>query len=204
MTPEILIELFGYLGSTLVVVSMLMASLVKLRVINTIGSVISAIYALIIGSFPLALMNVCLIVINLYGLFRLLKTPQQYDIVPCGVEDCFVRYFLEKHQADISGFFPDIQKDALAADAAYLVCCNGDPAGLVLGRDLGDGQMDLILDYSVPAYRDCSVGQFLYANLKAHDVRILRFSRKATQAHVDYMKKMGFGENQGEFTLELK
>ncbi len=204
MTPEILIELFGYLGSTLVVVSMLMASLVKLRVINTIGSVISAIYAFIIGSFPLALMNICLIVINLYGLYRLLKTPHQYDIVPCGTGESFVRYFLEKYQADVAGFFPDVQKDAAQADAAYLVCCNGEPAGLVLGKDLGSGQMDLILDYSVPAYRDCSVGRFLYANLKDHQIHALRFSRKATRAHVEYMKKMGFGENQGVFTLELQ
>ena len=48
MDTKLLIELFGYLGSALVVVSMLMSSVVRLRVINTIGSVIFAIYALII------------------------------------------------------------------------------------------------------------------------------------------------------------
>ena len=90
MDPALLIELFGYLGSTLVVVSMLMASVVKLRVINTLGSVISATYALIIGSFPLALMNICLIVINVYNLFKLLKTEQQYDLVKTAPEDAFV------------------------------------------------------------------------------------------------------------------
>ena len=35
-----MIELVGYLGSALVVVSMLMTSVVKLRVVNTIGSAI--------------------------------------------------------------------------------------------------------------------------------------------------------------------
>ncbi len=74
MNTEMLIELFGYLGSVMVVVSMLMSSVVKLRVINTIGSVISGTYALIIGSFPLALMNICLVVINLYNLRKLRKT----------------------------------------------------------------------------------------------------------------------------------
>ena len=69
---NIWIELFGYLGSTLVVVSMLMASVVKLRVINTAGSVISATYALIIGSYRLVLMNTCLIVINVYNLYKLM------------------------------------------------------------------------------------------------------------------------------------
>ena len=83
MDVSIMIELFGYLGSTLVVVSMLMASVVKLRVINMIGSIISGTYALIIGSFPLALMNFCLIVINAYNLIRLLKSDKQYDRNRC-------------------------------------------------------------------------------------------------------------------------
>ena len=45
-----MIEMLGYLGSALVVASMLMSSVVKLRVINTIGSGIFAVYALIIHS----------------------------------------------------------------------------------------------------------------------------------------------------------
>ncbi len=76
MNTAMLIEIFGYIGSVLVVVSMLMSSVVKLRVINTIGSIISGTYALIIGSFPLALMNICLIIINVYNLRKLLLNEQ--------------------------------------------------------------------------------------------------------------------------------
>ena len=47
-----MIELVGYLGSALVVASMLMSSVVKLRVINTLGSGIFAVYALMIHSYP--------------------------------------------------------------------------------------------------------------------------------------------------------
>lgn len=77
MSTSLLIELFGYLGSTLVVVSMLMSSIVKLRIINTIGSLISATYALIIGSYPVALMNICLIIINIYNLLKIGKSKQE-------------------------------------------------------------------------------------------------------------------------------
>lgn len=73
MNTAILIEIFGYIGSALVVISMLMTSIVKLRVINMIGSVISGIYAVICGAFPLAFMNACLIIINLYNLIKLKK-----------------------------------------------------------------------------------------------------------------------------------
>ena len=37
-----MVEMIGYLGSILVVVSMLMSSVVRLRIINTIGSGIFA------------------------------------------------------------------------------------------------------------------------------------------------------------------
>ena len=56
MTTQMIFELIGYLGSVLVIVSMLMTSVVKLRVINTIGSVIFAVYALLIHSYPTAAM----------------------------------------------------------------------------------------------------------------------------------------------------
>ena len=44
MDTAMLIEIFGYIGSARVVVSMLMSSIVKLRVINIFGSVISGTY----------------------------------------------------------------------------------------------------------------------------------------------------------------
>ena len=50
MRLDLLLELIGYLGSLLVIVSMLMTSVVKLRGINTIGSVIFCAYALAIHS----------------------------------------------------------------------------------------------------------------------------------------------------------
>ena len=65
MDRAILIECIGYLGSALVLVAFLMSSVVKLRVVNTVGSLIFAAYALIIRSYPTAIMNFCLVVINL-------------------------------------------------------------------------------------------------------------------------------------------
>ena len=40
MNGALALELFGYLGSLLILVSMLMTSVVKLRIINLIGSAI--------------------------------------------------------------------------------------------------------------------------------------------------------------------
>ena len=200
---NIWLEVFGYLGSTLVVVSMLMASVVKLRVINTIGSIISGTYALIIGSFPLALMNICLIIINVYNLYKLLKTKQQFEIIKCNGADLFLKYFLNRYAKDIDVFFPCYELDEDAVDMAYIVCCNGNPAGVLVGKDMGDGVMDVVLDYAVPAYRDCSVGTYLYANLSSFGVNKLMFTQNKSDAHIAYLTKMGFEEFEGEYIKEL-
>ena len=75
-----MVEMIGYLGSILVVVSMLMSSVVRLRIINTIGSGIFAAYALMIHSYPTALMNACLVGINVYNLVRLRQADRSYDL----------------------------------------------------------------------------------------------------------------------------
>ena len=67
---NIYLELFGYLGTTLVIVSMMMTSLTKLRILNISGSVISTIYSIIIHAYPIVLMNCCLILINLFHLIK--------------------------------------------------------------------------------------------------------------------------------------
>ena len=81
MNTSTIIEAVGYLGSGLVLVSFLMSSVVKLRVVNTAGSLIFALYALIIRSYPTALMNVCLVLINLHFLWRLRRDDPSYRLV---------------------------------------------------------------------------------------------------------------------------
>ena len=203
MDVSMMIELFGYLGSTLVVVSMLMASVVKLRVINTIGSIISGTYALIIGSFPLALMNFCLIVINAYNLIRLLKSDKQYDLVDGTKDDGLLHYFLEYYRDDMLKYFPDFPERVSAADTSYVVCCNGNPAGVMLGTENEDGVLEVALDYSTPAYRDCSIGTYLYSKLPSKGIRTLTYSGEESEKHVSYLTKMGFVRENGAFVKKL-
>ena len=96
-----MIEMIGYLGSALVVVSMLMSSVVKLRVINTIGSGIFAAYALMIHSYPTALMNGFLIGINVYNLIKLSRKDKSYDLVDGVEDDGLLRYLLDYYREDI-------------------------------------------------------------------------------------------------------
>jgi len=66
-----MIEWLGYLGSVFVAVSLMMTSIIKLRIINMLGAVCFAVYGFTIHAMPVAVINSALIVINLYYLGRI-------------------------------------------------------------------------------------------------------------------------------------
>lgn len=64
-------EIFGYTGTALILISMMMTSVVKLRIINMSGSLISMIYAIITNTWPVVILNLGLIIINAVQLVRI-------------------------------------------------------------------------------------------------------------------------------------
>ena len=203
MNTEILIEIFGYIGSALVVVSLLMASIVKLRVISMIGSIISGTYAAIIGSIPLMVMNICLVIINAYFLIKLFRPEKHFDIIKAKTDEAFVGYFISRYYDDIKTYFPNFEREKLG-DCAYVVFCNGSAAGLFLGKQQSDGAVDIIIDYSKPKYRNCSVATYLYSKLPKEGVQKLLFSQGELSTHVGYLKKMGYEKENGIYVKKLK
>lgn len=195
--------MIGYLGSILVVVSMLMSSVVKLRVINTVGSGIFAAYALMIRSYPTALMNAFLVGINIYNLLKLNRTEQSYDLVDGAQGEGLLRYLLDYYKEDIQTYFPEFSADS-RVDRVYIVCCNGNPAGVLLGTDSGQGILQVLLDYSTPTYRDCSIGTYLYSKLPSKGIHTLSFAQRGTQAHTAYLRKMGFVQEGGVYIKRLE
>ncbi|OUQ19078.1 hypothetical protein B5E84_07260 [Lachnoclostridium sp. An14] len=201
MNLHLLIELFGYLGSVLVVISMLMTSVMKLRIINTIGSTIFATYALIIHSYPTALMNFCLVLINLYNMRKLSVNGQTYTTVELKPDDAFLQFFISHYREDILKYFPDFT-GAGSADRVFLTLCGDSPAGVSIGHYAGETAMHLSLDYSTPMYRDCSVASHLYQDLKNMGIQELIGDRNVKE-HTEYLKKMGYRDDGGVFRKTL-
>ena len=202
MTPSMYVEAIGYLGSALVVVSMLMSSVIKLRVINTIGSCIFAGYALIIHSYPTAIMNFFLVAINVYNLVKLLNPKQQYDLIRTDPQDAFVDYFVTHYQNDILLYFPQFVWESSRYDIAYLICCGATPAGILLGRTQGPEEIEILLDYTTPTYRDCSAGRYLYDELAKQNFRKLLI-KNASPKHEPYLQKMGYSRIQNTYIKEF-
>lgn len=202
MDNSMMIEMIGYLGSALVLVSFLMASVVKLRVINSVGGLIFAVYALLIHSYPTALMNFCLVGINLYYLRRLRQQDRHYTLIEEKKDSALLQAFLEYYKEDIAGCFPGLNITAKEADTVCLVCHDMSPAGVLLGKAKESGVLEILLDYSTPEYRDCSVGSYLYSRLPERGVRRLVYAQEPGK-HEAYLKKMGFSQENGVYVKNL-
>ena len=202
MTKEMIFELIGYLGSILVLVSMLMTSVMRLRIINLVGSAIFTAYALLIHSYPTALLNAFLVVINIVQIVRLTRKQNgEYEVQPIGKNEGFSEWFLRRNLEDIRHFFPDLDPEEAARAEGFAVFFETQPAGLLLGTRSGE-TFEILLDYTTPGYRDCSVGTFLYEALPAYGITRIA-CRSDTPEHVNYMEKMGFTEEGGTYVKSL-
>ena len=122
MNSRFIIEGIGYLGSILVVVSMLMTSVKKLRIVNTTGCIIFTVYALIIHSYPAALMNFCIILINIYQLIRLGRQEENYRLIKGNTNSGSVPYLVDYYLEDIRKFFPEASMEGLSkCDTAFFI-----------------------------------------------------------------------------------
>lgn len=201
MDTRLILELIGYTGSLLVIVSMLMTSVVKLRVINMIGSLIFCTYALCIHSYPTAAMQVALIIINIVNLRKLLNTKNEYSVVKQNGDQTFSNYFIACNNDDIKKIFPEFEQ-IKPQDTVYLVCCHSDCAGILVGTPATDNSLNVTLDYTTPTYRDTSVGKFLYNKLKEDNIEKLT-ARTSIELHKKYLLKIGFVKNENGFEKQL-
>ena len=208
MSTHMMTEAVGYIGSAIVLVSFLMTSVFRLRVVNTAGSIIFMIYALIIHTYPTALMNLCLALINIRFLWKMRHTGREYELVRLDPEDDFLQYTLRRQYSEIKRFFPEIKLSAQggkATDTCYMVTCQGDPAGIAIGSLVltdEDKVFYMLMDYSLPEYRDFSLGLFLAEALKKEGFTKMIYDGPA-EHHMDYLNKMAFVEDNGVYVKRL-
>ena len=74
-------EALGYAASALIAVSLMMTSVLRLRVVNLIGSVAFLVYGVLIGAVPVVVANVVIVVVNLVFLRRLLFVSEAFGVL---------------------------------------------------------------------------------------------------------------------------
>ena len=189
-----MIEYIGYLASLIVLVSLLMSSVKKLRWINMVGSVIFAIYGILIGSYPVAVMNFGIVLVNIYYLVQMYGNKDLFKLIHV-MDKPYFDHFIDVYKKDMNKYLElehDITEEGLVK---YFVSRNTVPAGLFIGKKIEDNKLEILVDYTTPTYRDFKIAEFLFVDqkdiFKKQGFDIL-LSKSGNEKHKLYLEKMGF------------
>lgn len=197
-------ELIGYVASALVVTSLAMTSVVRLRFISLAGSVTFVVYGLLIGSIPIVITNASIACINVWFLTRELGGRRDLGAVVVPTDSPFLADFLAHHATEIATFQPEYDPGD-TFDFALVLTRDGLPAGALLGRRDGS-TLHVTLDFVLRAYRDSRLGRWLYGagsgvftDAGFGEVRAVASSTQ----HRTYLQQVGFGQDGDTYVLEL-
>lgn len=199
------VELVGYLASALVVVSLAMTSVVRLRIVSFAGSVVFVVYGALLPSVPIIITNAAVAALNVWFLRKEFAPNRDLGAVPIAADAPFLLDFLRSHTSDIRVFHPDFDAPQVG-DFALVLTRDGLPAGALVGTP-DDGTLRLDLDYVMHAYRDSRIGHWLYSGgtkvfTDAGFDRIT--ARPSSDAARTYLLNVGFESTQGELCLALR
>jgi hypothetical protein len=199
------VELIGYLASALVVASLAMTSVVRLRVVSLVGSLVFVAYGLLLPSIPIILTNVAVAGLNVWFLRKEFSANRDLGAVPITPDAPFLLDFLRSHAADIRSFQPGFQPPA-AGDFVLVLTRDGMPAGALVGTPEDDA-LRVRLDYVMHAYRDSRIGNWLYGpgakvftDAGFHSL----IADPASEALRHYLLGVGFQNRDGQLVLGLR
>ncbi len=207
-----IVEAVGYVASALVVVSLAMTSVVRLRTISLAGSVVFVAYGVLIGSVPLVVTNSAIAVLNLWFLRSELGLHRDLGVTVVPHDSPFLADFVHFHLADIRRFqdVVEVPSDGFPPETFALVLNrDGLPAGVVVGRR-DDDRLVVQIDHVLRAYRDSRLGSWLYgagaAVFRDHGFRTIVATPGTGpdgEVHRQYLERVGFVPHDGHFELDL-
>ncbi|SPT54134.1 Uncharacterised protein [Actinomyces bovis] len=192
-------EVIGWAGSVLVVVSLMVPSVRRFRLLNLSGSLIATVYNVVFMIWPYAAMNAVIAVIDAYWLIRLRQSGERHYSV-CAVEpgSALVTRFVERHGAGISKAFPGFEGATLEGARSFVTLCDDEIIGLFAYQQQGTvGQ--ILLDYVTDRFRDLKPGRTLYADpaIRKSGIESLVVAQSAVHDR-HYFERQGFTATDGE------
>ena len=202
MSEQVIYQIIGYTGSAFCLAAMTMTSVLRLRIINSIGAICTLIYGLLIHAYPMVLTNGSILLINIYFIHKVLAhNTKHYSTFSCDLNDKSLRYFLDKHAKDIALYFPEFKFRPSKQNYAKFTLCQDTLVGLLIGTRHQDS-LRVELDYSIPQYRDCSVGRNIYATMPKDGISEVHFNGQQEKSE-DYLQKVGFQHRGNAYTKQL-
>ena len=75
-------------------------------------------------------------------------------------------------------------------------------SNIFIAKQKGNGVAEVLVNYTIPKYRDFKIGNYLFNaekhHLKEMGISNLHYSEVANKGHIDFLKKNGFVKGPGE------
>lgn len=199
------IELIGYIGSILVAISLMMKSLLRLRVINLFGALFFMSYGILLGAYPVAFLNGIIVCIDLYYLFQMWRQKDFFTFMEVKPTSDYLRTFVNFYKDNISEIIPSYTYHPEDSLLCFFILRNMVPAGLFIVKVKGE-EACVLLDYVIPNYRDFKVAQFIFTENGMFFAQrgIRRFiSEGGNSFHRKYLERMGFIKSANVYIHEI-
>lgn len=201
------LDVTGWVGSALLVWSLLQTRILRLRALNLVGCVILIVFNAMVQVWPMVGLNVVLAFINVYYLQKMLRTRHDedtYAVVEVRPDDEFLHHILATHAADIARFNPGFDPNRIPADrSAFLVVRGDETVGVVVVCDSGNGVAQIELDYVTGPYRDFTPGEFVYRRSRWFADRGFRRVMTRPGMVAPYYARIGFRYDGEVYVLDI-
>ena len=160
------LDLFGWAGSALLIVSLLQARVLRFRVLNLTAGLMLVAFNALIGVWPMVAMNIATSAINVWFIARMLRERHDeaaFRVLPVRSDNEYLAYVLPVHRADVLRHQPDFSWDGVPRQDRhpFLILRGDETVGVVIMRVDGD-VAHVELDYVTRRYRDFSPGEFVW------------------------------------------
>ena len=203
---DVLIESLGYAASFIILVSLTMKSIVRLRWINAVGSLLFVVFAVLTRSWPTVAMNVGIIAIDVWYVSRLTVRKEDFRLIHAERTSAFLDFFYQTHAREISAIFGE---DAFIESRGFSYFVrNAEIAGLFAWKVNSPTECRVMIDFVTPRYRDAKIGAYFFEQHLAtfHERSCERLVCETTDArHARYLAKIGFTEEApGFFSKDIR
>lgn len=199
------IELIGYTGSILVAISLMMKSLLRLRIINLFGALFFTAYGIFLGAIPVVFLNGLIVCIDVYYLTQMWRQKDFFTFLEVSPKSEYLRAFVDFYKHGILEIIPSYTYKTEEDLLCFFVLRNMMPAGLFIAKVQGE-EAHIQLDFVIPNYRDFKVARFIFEENAAFFIQrgIRRFVSEGESAiYRTHLEKMGFVRKADMYVHEI-
>ena len=203
------IEWLGYTASALVLISLSMSAIARLRWFNLAGASCFTVYGYLIEAWPVAAVNFAIAMVNIFYLVQFYTKQDYFKVRVIHADDAYLREFLEFHESLVRKWYPSVDLDLPDNAFVLLSLRNMAVAGVFAGVKTDRRTLKVLIDFVIPEYADHKIGRFLFQQSRDIflDDGIKRLIVDTGQVQNErYFRRMGFVDSPmyGPDQLELR